>query len=269
VRCPAGTHGWDGRFECMHAAAGDDFQNEMLRYDPQLRTYSRALTGKREIADDLVQDTLVRALAARRSFVMGTKMRAWLFKILRNCFISHLRKCPFVAEIDEVVENERTRPSNQVDVVELREVCKALRKVNPNQRSALILVAALGCSYDEAAEISGCRVGTIKSRVNRARERMQAALLRPVRPTTNETHALFVFGTLKRGFPLHRLALKDARFIGRYKTAARYPMVIAGDRFAPIMFDEPGKGHHVEGAIRGFYGPAPDGRRSGGHWYHR
>lgn len=243
------------------APAIPDFRQELLRWVPQLRVYARSLTSRRDLADDLVQDTITRALGAQHRFALGTNMRAWLFKILRNRFISHLRASRSSVEIDDAVENELFRPSSQVDVVELREVCTALRQINPNLRSALVLVAALGCTYDEAADICGCRIGTIKSRVNRARESMQAALShRRVAETSEDgargapaavpkSKALFVFGTLKRGFPLHGLALKDATLVGRYRTVSPYPMVIAGDRFAPMMFDEPGEGRQIDGEL--------------------
>src|SRR3954464_2122561 len=124
-------------------------------------------------ADDLVQETLLRAWANLNSFEPGTNMSAWLFTILRNLFRSEYRKRRREVADSEgtYAETLKTQPE-QTSRVEFEEFRTALAKLPADQREALILVGASGFSYEEAAGICGCAVGTIKSRVNRARTRL-------------------------------------------------------------------------------------------------
>jgi RNA polymerase sigma-70 factor (ECF subfamily) len=140
---------------------------------PSLRAFAISLCGNVDRADDLVQETLLRALAHIDSFQPGTNMSAWLFTILRNHFRSEYRKRRREVEDGDgsYAESLRSHPE-QEGHVELQEFRAALTKLPPDQREALILVGASGFSYEEAAEICGCAVGTIKSRVNRARNRL-------------------------------------------------------------------------------------------------
>jgi RNA polymerase sigma-70 factor (ECF subfamily) len=135
------------------------------------------LSGNVDRADDLVQETLLRALAHIDSFQPGTNMSAWLFTILRNLFRSEYRKRRREVEDPEgnYAESLKSQPE-QTGRVEFREFREALAKLPEDQREALILVGASGFSYDEAAAICGCAVGTIKSRVNRARNRLAQLL---------------------------------------------------------------------------------------------
>ena len=124
-----------------------------------------------------MQETLLRALANIQSFQPGTNMSAWLFTILRNLFRSEYRKRR--REVEDAdgsyAETLKSQPE-QTSRVEFEEFRVALNKLPDDQREALILVGASGFSYEEAAEICGCAVGTIKSRVNRARTRLSDLL---------------------------------------------------------------------------------------------
>ena len=144
---------------------------------PSLRAFAISLCGNVDRADDLVQETLLRALANINSFQPGTNMSAWLFTILRNLFRSEYRKRRREVEDGDggYAETLKSQPE-QNSRVEFEEFRVALSKLPPDQREALILVGASGFSYEEAAEICGCAVGTIKSRVNRARSRLSDLL---------------------------------------------------------------------------------------------
>jgi RNA polymerase sigma-70 factor (ECF subfamily) len=148
-------------------------RDTMLAAVPSLRAFGISLCGNVDRADDLVQETLLRALAHIDSFQPGTNMSAWLFTILRNLFRSEYRKRRREVEDPEgnYAETLKSQPE-QTGRVEFQEFREALSKLPADQREALILVGASGFSYDEAAEICGCAVGTIKSRVNRARNRL-------------------------------------------------------------------------------------------------
>src|SRR5690349_8739645 len=148
-------------------------RDAMLAAVPSLRAFAISLCGNVDRADDLVQETLLRALANINSFQPGTNMSAWLFTILRNLFRSEYRKRRREVEDTDgsYAESLKSQPE-QVGRVEFEEFRVALGKLPPDQREALILVGASGFSYEEAAEICGCAVGTIKSRVNRARGRL-------------------------------------------------------------------------------------------------
>lgn len=144
---------------------------------PHLRAYGRSLCGNRDRADDLVQDTMMKAWSARHRFEPGTNMRAWTFIILRNTFLSQIRRTRFEGDYDEeVVERTHTSPASQEQSIELVDAHRALTLLPESQREALILVGAGGFAYDEAAEICGVPVGTIKSRVARARTALEQIL---------------------------------------------------------------------------------------------
>ncbi|BBE72410.1 sigma-70 family RNA polymerase sigma factor [Oharaeibacter diazotrophicus] len=148
-------------------------RDELLAAIPPLRAFAVSLTADSDRADDLVQETLVKAWSNLGSFTPGTNMRAWLFTILRNTFYSNHRKRR--REVQDVEGEHAARlathpaQNGHMDLADFRE---ALGKLPPDQREALILIGASGFSYEEAAEICGCAVGTVKSRVNRARNRL-------------------------------------------------------------------------------------------------
>ena len=152
-------------------------RDAVLAAVPSLRAFAISLSGNVDRADDLVQETLLRALANIDSFQPGTNMSAWLFTILRNLFRSEYRKRRREVEDGDgsYAETLKSQPE-QSSRVEFEEFRTALAKLPPDQREALILVGASGFSYEEAAEICGCAVGTIKSRVARGRVALEGLL---------------------------------------------------------------------------------------------
>jgi RNA polymerase sigma-70 factor, ECF subfamily len=152
-------------------------RDDLLASIPNLRAFAVSLTGNSGRADDLVQETLMKAWAKFHTFQEGTNLRAWLFTILRNEFYSQLRKRGREVEDAEGTYAARlaSQPaqSGHMDLSDFRE---ALAKLPADQREALILVGASGFSYEEAADICNCAVGTIKSRVSRARTRLAELL---------------------------------------------------------------------------------------------
>jgi RNA polymerase sigma-70 factor (ECF subfamily) len=154
-----------------HVALSDsEFKTELARVIPHLRAFGRSLSGNRDLADDLVQETLLKAWAARQRFQAGTNMRAWTIIILRNLFLSQMRRARFKGEWDDLTANKiLAAPASQDRHVDLGDLQRALLHLPQPQREALILVGAGGFAYEEAAEICGCAVGTIKSRVARGR----------------------------------------------------------------------------------------------------
>jgi RNA polymerase sigma-70 factor (ECF subfamily) len=142
----------------------------MLVHIPSLRAFAVSLSGQMDRADDLVQETLVKAWRNLGSFTEGTNMRAWLFTILRNVYISEIRRRRReVQDTDGVFAENVAVPPQQNGHMDLADFRNALADLPEEQREALILIGAAEFSYEEAAEISGCAVGTVKSRVNRAR----------------------------------------------------------------------------------------------------
>jgi RNA polymerase sigma factor (sigma-70 family) len=148
----------------------DEFKDQLGAVIPHLRAFGRSLSGSRDLADDLVQETLLKAWAARKRFQAGTNMRAWTFIILRNLFLSQMRRARFKGEWDDITAAKiLAAPASQDRHIELGDMQRALMYLPQPQREALILVGAGGFAYEEAAEICGCAVGTIKSRVARGR----------------------------------------------------------------------------------------------------
>lgn len=161
------------------APGADDegFKRELVGLIPHLRAFARTLCGDPAAADDLAQDAMMKAWDARASFQMGTNMKAWTFMILRNQFYSEKRRSWRQTQLDqEAAERTLVATDNPEAPVALDELRLALRSLPNEQREALVLVGAGGFAYEEAAEICGCAVGTVKSRVSRARRALQAAL---------------------------------------------------------------------------------------------
>ncbi len=155
----------------------DSLRDDILAAVPSLRAFAMSLSGKSDRADDLVQETLVRALANIDSFQPGSNLSAWLFTILRNLFRSDYRKRRReVEDADGSYSKTLKSQPAQGSHLEFEEFRAALEKLPQDQREALILVGASGFSYEDAAAICGCAVGTIKSRVNRARSKLSALL---------------------------------------------------------------------------------------------
>ena len=153
------------------------FKREMLANLPSLRAFAISLVGRHDQADDLVQDTIMKAWSKQEQFQMGTNMKAWLFTILRNELFSQIRKRGReVQDSDGLLTEQMATHPAQYGSLDLKDFRRALEQLPPDQREAIILVGASGFSYEEAASICGCAVGTIKSRVNRARVRLQELL---------------------------------------------------------------------------------------------
>ena len=140
---------------------------------PGLRRYALSLCRNADGADDLVQETMFRAWAQRARFQPGTNLNAWLFTILRNCFLNQMRKLKREVQDVDGIHSARvcTQPAHDA-VLNMRDFHAALAVLPAPQREALLLVGALGHSYDEAALLTGAESGTIKSRVSRARQHL-------------------------------------------------------------------------------------------------
>lgn len=147
-----------------------EFKNELQAVIPHLRAFGRGLCGNRDTTDDLVQETMLKAWAARSRFQAGTNFKAWAFTILRNIYFSQTRRKRFVGEWNDLVADRvLAAPASQDKTVELRDLMRALDQISADQREAILLVAAAGMSYEEVAEVTGVMLGTVKSRVSRAR----------------------------------------------------------------------------------------------------
>lgn len=154
-----------------------EFKKQLAEVIPHLRAFGRSLSGNRDLADDLVQETLLKAWAARDRFQAGTNMRAWTFIILRNYYLSQMRRSRFRGEWDELAADRLlAAPAGQDKQVELSDMQRALMQLPQSQREALILVGAGGFAYEEAADICEVAVGTIKSRVARGRAALEQIL---------------------------------------------------------------------------------------------
>jgi RNA polymerase sigma-70 factor (ECF subfamily) len=163
--------------ENKHPQVQANRKNQMLALLPNLRGFALSLCGDPERADDIVQETLLKAWDHFDSFQEGTNLRAWLFTILRNTFLSEMRKKRReVADSDgKLAESLSVVPAQQGHV-DLTDVRNALDLLPSAQREAVILVGAAGMSYEEAAGVARCAVGTIKSRVNRGRLKLAELL---------------------------------------------------------------------------------------------
>jgi len=150
---------------------------DLISAVPNLRAFALALCGNADKADDLVQETLVRAYGSLSSFAEGTNLMAWLVTILRNAYYSEYKKRRReVADPEGIIAGQLVSPPAQNAHMDLLDFRAALQQLPPDQREALILIGASGFSYDEAGSICNCAAGTVKSRVNRARERLSDLL---------------------------------------------------------------------------------------------
>lgn len=169
--------------------AEETFKNELVAAIPHLRAFARSLCNDPTQADDLAQEALAKAWKARDSFEPGTSIKAWTFMILRNQFYSEKRRSWRTAPLDvEMAENTllaNDDPTAPMDLLELR---AALAKLPDDQREALILVGAGGMAYEEAAQVCQCAVGTIKSRVSRARRALETLLAEAGSRKSNADH---------------------------------------------------------------------------------
>lgn len=170
-------------------AVPGNWRGMLTRQIPALRAFAFSLARNRADADDLVQETLVKAWAHRTRFEAGTNLRAWLFTILRNSWYTGAAK-----RRREVADEEGrhaaglTAEASQEWTAELTALQSALNTLPPEHREAIIMVGAAGLSYQEAADIAGCAVGTIKSRVNRARRRLALLLAHEIHLDAKENN---------------------------------------------------------------------------------
>jgi RNA polymerase sigma factor (sigma-70 family) len=147
----------------------------MVELIPRLRRYARALAGDPAAADDLVQDTLERGWAKLHLYRRGTDLRAWLFTVMHNVYVNQLRAARPGAQLDEEMP-ELSQPARQTDGLEIRDLDLAIRRLPPEQREVLLLVALEDMSYHEAAGTLGIPIGTVMSRLARAREKLRTML---------------------------------------------------------------------------------------------
>lgn len=151
---------------------------EIVDHLPRLRRYARALTGDATASEDLVQDTVERALARIDLFRAGSRLDAWLLSVMHNLYISQLRRqalLPQEEDGDELAAGLAVR-GTQTDALELRDLDRALARLPPAQREVLLLISLEDFSYEEAAHILGVPVGTVMSRLARAREKLRGIL---------------------------------------------------------------------------------------------
>jgi RNA polymerase sigma-70 factor (ECF subfamily) len=150
-----------------------EFRARLVKSLPRLGRFALCLTRSKEQAEDLVNDTIVRALNAESRFEAGTNIDAWLCTILRNQHISNTRQGRRTVSVEDLNDDMPSASGGQIAAVEFSEMRNAISKVSPEHRELLLMVAAFGLSYEEAAELCKCAVGTVKSRLNRARIEMQ------------------------------------------------------------------------------------------------
>jgi RNA polymerase sigma-70 factor (ECF subfamily) len=153
-----------------------EFHGQLITLLPKLRVQALALTRNRAAAEDLVQDAVANALAAQDSFTPGTNFAAWMHRILRNRFISTLRRQRETTDIEDLPMSAFAVNAPHEDRMVLKELSRALGRLPSEQREALFMVVLQGLSYEEVAQATGCAVGTAKSRVFRARRQLQTWL---------------------------------------------------------------------------------------------
>lgn len=151
-------------------------ESDLLALLPHLRAFARSLTRNYDRADDLVQDTVVRALTAAHKFEPGTNLKAWTFTILRNLFYNGLRKNGLTRSLDDPMALEPAVPSTQEACLEFGDFRRAFWQIGQDKREALVLVGIDGLSYEDTGKACGCAEGTVKSRVSRARRDLRQIL---------------------------------------------------------------------------------------------
>jgi RNA polymerase sigma-70 factor (ECF subfamily) len=169
------------------------FGDELIKAIPNLRAFAHSLSGDSSLSNDLVQETLLKAWSHKQSFVPGSNLKAWLFTILRNTFFTHYRKSQREELDEDQAAMNASVPATQLMHLEFDDMRSALMRLSPDHREALLLITAEGFSYEDAARVCGCAVGTMKSRVNRARSRLvdettnhhKADELRPAKTSTS------------------------------------------------------------------------------------
>ena len=173
VEAPLGDDGYSDRNCAELIGHPSRWREDVVALIPALRAFAWSLSHNGADADDLVQDTLIKAWANRDKFQLGTNLRAWMFTILRNTYYTAVvRRRREVADEDGKYAAKLSAPATQEWGIAIRSLSAALQQLPPEHREALVLVGAAGMTYEDAAEICGCAIGTIKSRVSRARARL-------------------------------------------------------------------------------------------------
>ena len=167
-----------GKLDGETDGANSDFGQQAAAWIPRLRRYARALTGERLAADDLVQDTLERALVKRHLWRLGSDLRAWMFTIMHNVFINQVRSRVAEAALDKVAledgGHEVAAPASSIDLLDIADLDAALRQLPVEQREVLLLIGLEELSYAQAASALNVPIGTVMSRLHRGRERLRA-----------------------------------------------------------------------------------------------
>lgn len=158
-----------------------DVRDQLYDHVPRLRRYARALVSNRDLADDLVQDTLERALSRYVQFKAGSDLRAWLFTIMHNLFVNQVRKVETRAahvslDDDDFHDGDLAVPANQINSLEVRDLDYALQRLPADQREVVLLVGLEEMSYADVAIALGVPIGTVMSRLSRGRERLRALM---------------------------------------------------------------------------------------------
>jgi RNA polymerase sigma-70 factor, ECF subfamily len=151
-----------------------DFQDQLIAFLPKMRVWALALTRNRAAAEDLAQDVATKALVARDCFIPGTNFSAWVHRIMINHFISSVRNRREFTDMDSMPD--LPVPAAHEDRTALRELGWALNRLPADQREALFMIVLQEKSYEAAAEVTGCAIGTLKSRVHRARLQLRVYL---------------------------------------------------------------------------------------------
>ena len=152
-----------------------DEAKRLVELIPRLRRYARALVGDRTTADDLVQDTLERAWAKLHLYRRGTDLRAWLFTVMHNVHVNRIRATRATDPLDDEMP-ELAQPQREPDALLIRDLDRAIGRLPADQRSVLLLVTLEEMSYDEVARTLGIPIGTVMSRLSRAREKLRAMM---------------------------------------------------------------------------------------------
>jgi RNA polymerase sigma-70 factor, ECF subfamily len=158
----------------METSASREFQDRLIQFLPKMRKWAMALTRSPSAADDLVQDVAMKTLMASQSFVQGTNFAAWAHRIMTNQFISNIRRQREHDGLDQVPEI--ASPAAQHDQTDLRELDLAFQRLPKVQQDALRSIALEERSYEDVADATGCAVGTLKSRVHRARVQLRSEM---------------------------------------------------------------------------------------------
>lgn len=162
--------------------------NEIEELIPAMRRFARGLTGREDVADDLVQDALAKAISNFDRFEEGTNLKAWLFRIVRNAHIDEVRKIKrrgVHLDVDDSEAVQLSAPGSQFSAVELTEFRRAFAKMSEQDKEVLLLIGMEGHTYEEVSEMVDVPVGTVKSRLSRARDRLRQLMAEPIYANEN------------------------------------------------------------------------------------